>query len=208
MQELSIRIYHPTLSIWSDHTFRSILKKFSSLMREIQYQEVMYLINSSNLTPSEKQSLRDKLKGPLNHVDSYYVEKVERGSLTITAIAAGAGFALLQCTLGESVKEAWKQVDMHKQIVDYLSKPLFRQPVLDRNFDRVFDAWNFSGFLIDGVEKTETEESVEYRINLKTDVTVQQHIDTHHKKMTSSVVVADGLREIERLEKKQNMDNF
>lgn len=177
-------------------------------MREIQYQEVMYLINSSNLTPSEKQSLRDKLKGPLNHVDSYYVEKVERGSLTITAIAAGAGFALLQCTLGESVKEAWKQVDMHKQIVDYLSKPLFRQPVLDRNFDRVFDAWNFSGFLIDGVEKTETEESVEYRINLKTDVTVQQHIDTHHKKMTSSVVVADGLREIERLEKKQNMDNF
>jgi len=208
MQELSISIYHPTLSIWSDHTFRSILKKTSSLMREIQYQEVMHLINTADLTPSEKQSLRDKLKGPLNHVDSYYVEKIERGSLTITALAAGAGFFILQSTIGESIKDAWKQVEMHKKIVDYLSKPLVRQPVLDRNFDRVFDAWNFNGFLIDGVEKTESEDCVNYNIVLRTDESVQEHIDAHYKKMTSSAVVQAGIKEIERLENKNNLDGF
>ncbi|EGS7961791.1 hypothetical protein I4S89_003666, partial [Vibrio cholerae] len=71
MKNIKFKIYHPTLDLVSDRTLRSILKKFSTLLREIQYQEVFFLINHSNITKSEKQSLQDRLKGPLNHIDAY-----------------------------------------------------------------------------------------------------------------------------------------
>ncbi|MCL1122014.1 hypothetical protein N7V09_14225 [Shewanella seohaensis] len=153
------------------------MKKFSKLLREIQYQEVFYLINSSDLSPPEKQSLRDRLKAPLNHIDAYYVRRIEKGSILIESALTASALWLLVNTLGESIKEAWKLSEFHHRLVDYLSKPKVRRVVIDRCFDRVFEAWNFDGFIIDEIEKKDDGEDLIVKVKLKTEHNLQIHID-------------------------------
>ncbi|MDP5212562.1 hypothetical protein ORJ66_05850 [Pseudoalteromonas tunicata] len=202
MKNITFEIYHPDLDIVSDRTLRSILKKFSSLLREIQYQEVFHFINSSDLSPSQKQSLRDRLKGPLNHIDAYYVERIEKGSILIVGALTATGLWLLKNTIGESIKEAWKQSEMHSNLVDYLSKPKVRDEVVDRCIDRVFDAWNFEGFVIESIEKEkvgENGEDLKVRINLDTDPILKQHVKENVHEVNVEFLLQELEKEIIRL---------
>ncbi|MDC3191809.1 hypothetical protein NQU96_18900 [Pseudoalteromonas elyakovii] len=202
MKNITFEIYHPDLDIVSDRTLRSILKKFSSLLREIQYQEVFHFINSSDLSPSQKQSLRDRLKGPLNHIDAYYVERIEKGSILIVGALTATGLWLLKNTIGESIKEAWKQSEMHSNLVDYLSKPKVRDEVVDRCIDRVFDAWNFEGFVIESIEKEkvgENGEDLKVRINLDTDPIIKQHVKENVHEVNVEFLLQELEKEIIRL---------
>ncbi|MGR7921569.1 hypothetical protein ACU6RQ_10730 [Zobellella denitrificans] len=200
MKNITFEIYHPNLDTVSDRTLRSILKKMSSLLREIQYQEVFYLINHSSLSPSEKQSLRDRLRGPLNHIDAYYVQKIERGSILIEGALTAIGLWLLKNTIGESVKEAWKQSEMHKSLVSYLSDPIPRRQIIDRNIDRVIDAWNFEGFIVESIEKEDIDdENLKVRININTDPLTAKHIEENFRKIDTELVIAELRKEIERL---------
>ncbi|MGE6284300.1 hypothetical protein [Aeromonas taiwanensis] len=204
MKNIKFKIYHPTLDPVSDRTFRSILKKFSTLLREIQYQEVFFLINHSNITKSEKQSLQDRLKGPLNHIDAYYIERIEKGSIIIEAALTATGLWLLKNTIGESIKEAWKQSDMHESIVSYLSEPLQREKVIDRNVDRVIDAWNMDGFLIENTTKEKVDEdTVVFTVNLKTDPLLETHIKDNLQRIDTELVIREIKTEIERLRSQQ-----
>ncbi|WP_462158917.1 hypothetical protein [Pseudoalteromonas sp. GB56] len=199
MKNITFEIYHPDLDIVSDRTLRSILKKFSSLLREIQYQEVFHFINSSDLSPSQKQSLRDRLKGPLNHIDAYYVERIEKGSILIVGALTATGLWLLKNTIGESIKEAWKQSEMHSNLVDYLSKPKVRDEVVDRCIDRVFDAWNFEGFVIESIEKEKNGEDLKVRINLDTDPILKQHVKENVHEVNVEFLLQELEKEIIRL---------
>lgn len=199
MKNITFEIYHPDLDIVSDRTLRSILKKFSSLLREIQYQEVFYLINSSDLTAPQKQSLRDRLKGPLNHIDAYYVERIEKGSILIVGALTATGLWLLKNTIGESIKEAWKQSEMHSNLVDYLSKPKVRDEVVDRCIDRVFDAWNFEGFIIENIEKEKVGEDLKVRVNLNTDPILKKHVKENVQEINVEYLLQELEKEILRL---------
>ncbi|MEH0086345.1 hypothetical protein V6233_22940 [Vibrio antiquarius] len=202
MKDIYFKIYHPTLDLVSDRTFRSILKKFSSVVREIQYQEVMVLVNQSDLTPSEKQSIRDKLKGKLNHIDAYYIEKIERGSITITGLVTTAALGLLAVTVGESVKEAWKKSEFHKSLVEYLTMDLTREKQIERNVDRVFEAWNFDGFVLESVEKEQMPDgSIEIAININTDPWLSKHIEDNLTRDDVDSLLSQLNDEIEKLEK-------
>ncbi|PYC67448.1 hypothetical protein C9J69_18200 [Vibrio cholerae] len=204
MKNIKFKIYHPTLDLVSDRTLRSILKKFSTLLREIQYQEAFFLINHSNITKSEKQSLQDRLKGPLNHIDAYYIEHIEKGSIIIEAALTAIGLWLLKNTIGESIKEAWKQSDMHESIVSYLSEPLQREKVIDRNVDRVIDAWNMDGFLIETTTKEKVDEdTVVFTVNLKTDPLLETHIKDNLQRIDTELVIREIKSEIERLRSQQ-----
>lgn len=200
MKNITFEIYHPDLNIVSDRTLRGLLKKLSSLLREIQYQEVFYLINNSSISPSEKQSLRDKLKGPLHHIDAYYFERIEKGSILIGGTLTAVGLWLLKNTIGESVKEAWKQSEMHQNLVDYLSKPKERKEVLDRNIDKVIDAWDFESFLIENIEKSENEDNLTVRINLTTDPMLKKHVKENIKQIDTDLVLSELKKEIIRLQ--------
>ena len=201
MKDIYFKIYHPTLDIVSDRTFRSILKKFSSVVREIQYQEVMVLVNQSDLSPSEKQSIRDKLKGKLNHIDAYYIEKIERGSITITGLVTTAALDLLAVTVGESVKEAWKKSEFHKSLVEYLTMDLTREKQIERNVDRVFDAWNFDGFVLESVEKEQMPDgSIEIAININTDPWLSKHIEDNLTRDDVDALLSQLNDEIKKLE--------
>ncbi|EGQ8024446.1 MULTISPECIES: hypothetical protein [Gammaproteobacteria] len=202
MKDIYFKIYHPTLDLVSDRTFRSILKKFSSVIREIQYQEVMVLVNQSDLSPSEKQSIRDKLKGKLNHIDAYYIEKIERGSITITGLVTTAALGLLAVTVGESVKEAWKKSEFHKSLVEYLTMDLTREKQIERNVDRVFEAWNFDGFVLESVEKEQMPDgSIEIAININTDPWLSKHIEDNLTRDDVDTLLAQLNDEIKKLEK-------
>lgn len=201
MKDIYFKIYHPTLDIVSDRTFRSILKKFSSVVREIQYQEVMVLVNQSDLSPSEKQSIRDKLKGKLNHIDAYYIEKIERGSITITGLVTTAALGLLAVTVGESVKEAWKKSEFHKSLVEYLTMDLTREKQIERNVDRVFDAWNFDGFVLESVEKEQMPDgSIEIAININTEPWLSKHIEDNLTRDDVDALLSQLNDEIKKLE--------
>lgn len=201
MKNIKFRIYHPSLDILSDRTLRSILKKFSTLLKEIQFQEILYLINSSELSPSEKQSLRDRLRGPLNHIDSYYVEKIERGSLIIEAALTATGLWVLKNTLGESVKDAYKQSKMHKSLVSYLSNSQERKDVIDRNIDRVFDAWNFDGYVVESIEKDfQNEDTLKVTINIDTSSELKEHINKNVVNIDADLVIKELKEEIIRLD--------
>ncbi len=153
MKNVTFVFFHPDLDILSDRTIRSLLKKISVILREVQFQEIAYLIKQSDITPSEKQSLRDRLGGQLNHIEAYYLERLERGSLTLTVSLTAVAIWLLQQTIGESIKEAWRQSEMHKNLVSYLSGPQ-RKEVLVKNIDRVLDAWSYDDYLIEDTNKS------------------------------------------------------
>lgn len=203
MKDIYFKIYHPTLDLVSDRTFRSILKKFSSVIREIQYQEVMVLVNQSDLSPSEKQSISDKLKGKLNHIDAYYIEKIERGSITITGLVTTAALGLLAVTVGESVKEAWKKSEFHKSLVEYLTMDLTREKQIERNVDRVFEAWNFDGFVLESVEKEQMPDgSIEIAININTDPWLSKHIEDNLTRDDVDTLLAQLNDEIKKLDRR------
>ncbi|MCR4447400.1 hypothetical protein [Aeromonas veronii] len=203
MKDIYFKIYHPTLDLVSDRTFRSILKKFSSVIREIQYQEVMVLVNQSDLSPSEKKSIRDKLKGKLNHIDAYYIEKIERGSITITGLVTTAALGLLAVTVGESVKEAWKKSEFHKSLVEYLTMDLTREKQIERNVDRVFEAWNFDGFVLESVEKEQMPDgSIEIAININTDPWLSKHIEDNLTRDDVDTLLAQLNDEIKKLDRR------
>ncbi len=44
------------------------------------------------------------------------IESTEKGSLIIEAVVAGLSYWLIQNTIGETFKEAWKETELHEQI--------------------------------------------------------------------------------------------
>ena len=183
---------------------RSLLKRISTILREIQNQEVAYLIRSSETTPSQKQSLRDRLDGQLNHIEAYYLERLERGSLTLTVTLTALGIWLLQQTIGESIKEAWQQSNMHKELVAYLSGPQ-RKEVLDRNIDRVLDGWTFDNYVFEDVHKTTDDQGeLTVRVDLSTPPQIQKRIDENSGPVTIDSIIEDSQRIIITLNKDSN----
>jgi hypothetical protein len=192
MKNLKLNFYHPDLDIISDRTLRSLLKKISTIAKEIQYQEVSFIINQSQASGPEKQSLRDRLKGPLHHNEAYYVEKIERGSLTITVIVSSVGIWLLQQTIGESVKEAWLQSEMHKNLVAYLTSPT-RKTIIDRNIDVVLGGMTFDNYVIEDVQKIDVDKDTHMaNISLTTPYRVRERIERNSGVVTIDSIIADS----------------
>ncbi|WP_159287323.1 hypothetical protein, partial [Klebsiella pneumoniae] len=96
------------------------------------------------------------------------------------------------------------QSDMHESIVSYLSEPLQREKVIDRNVDRVIDAWNMDGFLIETTTKEKVDEdTVVFTVNLKTDPLLETHIKDNLQRIDTELVIREIKSEIERLRSQQ-----
>ena len=64
-----------------------------------------------------------RLKGQILHLD-----EAQNGSIVLGGIVAGAAFWIIENTLGETLKDAWKESDLHKQIKEILIKNLQVKP--------------------------------------------------------------------------------
>ena len=188
MNNVNFVFYHPDLDLLSDRTFRSLLKKISAVLREIQYQEAIYLINSFDATPPQRQSMRDRIRGQASNIEAYYIQKLERGSVTLTVSLTAVGLWILQNTIGESIKEAWQKSAMHKDLVSYLSGEK-RKDILDRNIDAVLGGWTLDSYLIENMEKTiDSDGDLNVRIDLSTPRSTIERI-----KHNSGVITVEGI---------------
>ena len=167
----------------------------STLSREIQEQEVLFLINSNSfLEPNEKQSVRDRIASDLSHINSYYIEKVEKGSLTLTISLTAFAIWLLQNTIGESIKDAWKKTQFHQYIIDYLTSER-RADILNKNADIFLDSWMLERFLVDGRERTTDQQgNVTLKISLKTLESIEEHIRQHEERVDVDFVIESSKR--------------
>lgn len=200
MNNLRIVLYHPTLDLVSDRTFRELLKKLSSLSREIQAQEALFLINSSFLEPSEKQSIRDRIRPDLDHIPAYYVEKIQKGSLEVTISMTAFAIWLLQATVGKSIEEAWKRTKFHQWLIDYLSSER-RKDTIERNVDAVINNWSMDRFLVESVQKEIDEnEDICVFVLLKTFDVLEEDIRERNIKVDVELIIENGRKLIAKLE--------
>lgn len=138
MAEIVIELYHPELHALSDTTFRRLLAILSKKLRVIQIEEVETLVNELAL-PAEherlRKSIRDRFKNKKNFADSFYIQRVTRGSTEIALLLSAVALWLLKVTIGEAVKESWLKSDLHRRIVGQLDTEV-RLPRLRKLFER------------------------------------------------------------------------
>lgn len=195
MNEFHIRIYHPELQNLSDRTFRQILKRASALIREIQLAEVLNFIDEMELTQPQRQSLRDSVISSMETVPAYYVEKVERSSLTLVIVATAGAWWLLDKTVGESVSAAFQKTELHRRIVDTLSTPFGRKKLEDIALNKSKEA-NFGRLGIDN-RSTESESHI-VRLNLELTTTEEERQRSKDfLRLDESLVVNQASRSIE-----------
>ena len=194
MNNVNFVFYHPDLDLLSDRTFRSLLKKISSVLRELQYQEALHLIRSFDATPSQRQSMRDRIRAQSSHIEAYYIQKLERGSVTLTVTLTGGALWLLQLTIGESIKEAWQKSAMHKDLVSYLSGD-GRKEVIEKNIDVVLGGWIFDNYLIESVDKKiDDEGDINVRVDLTTPKSTLERIKENSGVITIDSLIAESIR--------------
>ncbi|CSD05807.1 Uncharacterised protein [Vibrio cholerae] len=76
--------------------------------------------------------------------------------------------------------------------------------MIDRNVDRVIDAWNMDGFLIETTTKEKVDEdTVVFTVNLKTDPLLETHIKDNLQRIDTELVIREIKSEIERLRSQQ-----
>lgn len=115
-----IEIDYADLPYISDRTARSILKDLSKAIRRAQAAEVEYFILSAGLSQQQIQSIRDRMRRPLQEAPAYYLEDLHAGSLWGKITISGFALWLLSATVGETVKDAWKETQIHNAIIEYV----------------------------------------------------------------------------------------
>lgn len=206
MAEIHLKFYHPDLDVISDRTFRALLKRISTSCRKIQTSEVLYLIKSDpDLTKEEKQSLTDKLKPQLDHIEGFYINRVERGSLEIYVTLTALGVWLLNVTVGESIKEAWKRVNMHRRLVDILSfkerTVVTKEKIKSIVYDDIPDYGRMS---ITNYKFTYTDkEDILIKIDLGTD---EQFGHFMHERYDTAYVKREIKSQLKKIENKHDKD--
>jgi hypothetical protein len=119
--EVKVEFFYPRLEFVSDRTFRESLKLASQKLHQIHLDEVLYILETTDLSDRLRQSAVDRMAGQLDHIPNYYIESVTRGSLTVLVTLSAVALFILQKTLGKTIEAAWERTPTHKRIVAFLS---------------------------------------------------------------------------------------
>ncbi|MFM5144579.1 hypothetical protein ACEUA0_19095 [Aeromonas veronii] len=84
-----------------------------------------------------------------------------------------------------------------------LTMDLTREKQIERNVDRVFEAWNFDGFVLESVEKEQMPDgSIEIAININTDPWLSKHIEDNLTRDDVDTLLAQLNDEIKKLDRR------
>jgi hypothetical protein len=119
--EVKVEFFYPKLEFVSDRTFRESLKLASQKLHQIHLDEVLYIVETSDISDRLRQSAVDRMVGQLDHIPNYYIESVTRGSLTVLVTLSAAALFILQKTLGKTIEAAWERTPTHKRMVEFFS---------------------------------------------------------------------------------------
>ncbi len=103
----------------SDRTSRSLFRDLSKFCRRIQVRETEALMRFAHLNRRERQSCGDRIAPEIESGPVYYLRHVETGSIEIAISLSALGVWLLQATVGETLKSAWKETRFHNSVVDW-----------------------------------------------------------------------------------------
>ena len=120
MASLIVQVEYADLPFISDRTARSILKDLSKAVRHAQAMEVDLLLKTTNVGRRDRQSIKDRMRTPIQEGAVYYVEELIAGSLWGKLTISGFAIWLLSATVGETVKDAWKETEIHRGIIEYV----------------------------------------------------------------------------------------
>lgn len=123
--EVRLTVSFPSLEVVSDRTLSTALRLISRSVRRVREAELVWILNRSGLSRRERQSIRDRLNRHLDGAATFYVERIERGSLGLEVLLAATAIWLLKETIGESIREGWKRTRTHRWLVHVLSNSPF-----------------------------------------------------------------------------------
>lgn len=104
----------------SDRTARSLFRDLSKFCRRIQVRETEALMRFAHLNRRERQSFSDRIAPDIESGPVYYLKSAETGSIEIAIYLSALGIWLLQATVGETLKSAWKETRFHNSVVDWV----------------------------------------------------------------------------------------
>jgi hypothetical protein len=200
MNKVYITFYHPHLDIISDRTFRTFIKNTSKVVREIITDELQQITDELGLSLRERQSLKARLRNNDSKIVSYYLESVERGSLALTLSITAVGLWLLQQTLGETIKEAWKQSQLHEKLIDYLTKKR-RIEWMEQELRHCFPKEKrFDRYVVESFKKEITANNdLHVHVILMTPDEIIEELENQFKLIDEDYVIAEGKRLIEEI---------
>jgi hypothetical protein len=90
MQHLYVHLQHDGIEYISDRSARQFLKNLGKAIRSAQVAELRDFISSLDLEYSQLQAMQDQVDNHAELFPAYYVEKLQKGSLTATVLVAMA----------------------------------------------------------------------------------------------------------------------
>lgn len=120
MSSIRIKLRLENIQGVSDRTARTLLKDLSRVSRRAQMREIEAIMRAAKLDRALKQSIRDRLIDELADAPAYYLQHARAGSIEIVVVVGAVGIWLLQNTLGETFKDAWKETEFHNAVIDWV----------------------------------------------------------------------------------------
>lgn len=82
MKRVELNFHHKEFDDLSDRSIRQFMRKVSTAVRQAQLRELSDFIFAQDLDYREKRSIADHLANASREAPAYYVEKIEKGSLS------------------------------------------------------------------------------------------------------------------------------
>jgi hypothetical protein len=135
------------------------------------------------------------MEGRLGDAPSFYIDHFRRGSLSLVLILSAASFWLLENTIGESVKDAYRRTRLHRRMVDYLSSGEHDRRIANQvKAILVNEEWS-ERFTFHEIEESEDHDgNLLLRVSLRTPSLLEETLD-HPDVVMDSAFVAEEIRE-------------
>jgi hypothetical protein len=121
LKPIHVNVRFDKINTVSDRTARELLKSLSKICRRAQARELFDLLSEADIEDRERQSLRDRTRKSVETAPVYYLNSAQTGSFIITVTITGFCLWVLQNTLGETLKTAWKETKMHEMLNYYIT---------------------------------------------------------------------------------------
>ncbi len=135
--DIKFSMYFPSSRGLSYQVLDSILSEIAKTVRKIERKELDFFLRKFS-DAQLPQVTRDAIEFRFRQIDvrrHLTISSVRSGSIELTILAAGTAYWVIDKTLGETLKDAWKSSELNRQLIDLLRIRLFqRRNLLDYQF--------------------------------------------------------------------------
>lgn len=119
MYEIEVRLEN--FGGLSEKTIRTFLKRVSSASRKALMEDIDMFMQNIEMNVEERSKVFRLLENKLDTCSYFEIQDIRKGSWEFTFVLSGAVYFILQATIGETLKDAWKKTKMRKKLIDWLT---------------------------------------------------------------------------------------